>query len=407
MKELLMSKEIIIREKYLNKIRHFLGNDLIKIFTGQRRVGKSYILKMTAQYINNKNPSSNIIFIDKELYEFDTISDYKDLINYVDKKTDLNQKNYLLIDEIQEIEAFEKAIRHFQNQGNIEIFCTGSNAQMLSGDLATILSGRYIRIEINTLSFKEFMKFHNLDSSDETLVKYLKWGGLPFIRNLNPFDEIVFDYLSNIISTIIYKDVIYRHKVRNIEFFDTLIRFMAANSGNLITAQKISQYLKSQKVDISTKVVLNYLEYLQNAFLLRKVKRVDVNSKKVFEINNKYFFEDWGLRNALLGLNRFSIPDILENVVYSHLKQLDYNVSVGVLKNLEVDFIAEKNGGKVYVQVAYLITNDKVKKREFGNLLEIKDNYKKLVVSMDPYKIAGDKGVEHMNLKDFLLQESF
>jgi predicted AAA+ superfamily ATPase len=407
MKELLMSKEIIIRKKYLNKIRHFLGNDLIKIFTGQRRVGKSYVLKMTAQYINNKNPSSNIIFIDKELYEFDTISDYKDLINYVDKKTDLNQKNYLLIDEIQEIEAFEKAIRHFQNQGNIEIFCTGSNAQMLSGDLATILSVRYIRIEINTLSFKEFMKFHNLDSSDETLVKYLKWGGLPFIRNLNPFDEIVFDYLSNIISTIIYKDVIYRHKVRNIEFFDTLIRFMAANSGNLITAQKISQYLKSQKVDISTKVVLNYLEYLQNAFLLRKVKRVDVNSKKAFEINNKYFFEDWGLRNALLGLNRFSIPDILENVVYSHLKQLDYNVSVGVLKNLEVDFVAEKNGGKVYVQVAYLITNDKVKKREFGNLLEIKDNYKKLVVSMDPYKIAGDKGVEHMNLKDFLLQESF
>ncbi|WP_462281031.1 ATP-binding protein [Salinivirga cyanobacteriivorans] len=402
-----MGKEVIIRETYLNKVKPYLGTDLIKVFTGQRRVGKSFILKMIAEYLDDQNHNSNIIFIDKELFDFDSIVDYKDLVNYVNKKFNADKKNYLFIDEIQEINEFEKGLRHYQNQGNIEIFCTGSNANMLSGDLATLLSGRYIQIQVNNLSYIEFLKFHNLENSDETLVKYLKWGGLPFIKNLHPDDEVIYDYLSNIISTIIYKDVVYRHNIRNIEFFDTLTAFMASNTGNLITAQKISQYLKSQKTDISTKVVLNYLEYLQNAFLLHKLKRLDVKSKKVFETNNKYFFEDWGLRNALIGLSKFAIPDLLENVVFSHLKQNGFEVSVGVLKNKEIDFVAEKSGSKLYIQVAYLIPDEKVKKREFGNLLEISDNYQKLVVSMDPYPIGNFEGVNHMHLRDFLMKSSF
>lgn len=218
---------------------------------------------------------------------------------------------------------------------------------------------------------------------------------------------MIFEYLKNIVSTIIYKDILYRYKIRNVDFFDNLIRFAASNTGNLITAKKISEYLKSQKTDISTRVVINYLDYLQNAFLVYKIKRLDIQSKKIFEINNKYFFEDWGLRNALLGLSHFSVPDVLENVVFSHLKQLGYKVSVGLLKNLEIDFVAEKEAEKVYIQVAYLIPDEKVKEREFGNLLRIKDNYVKLVVSLDSFTIGNYKGIKHLHLQDFLLQNSF
>lgn len=402
-----MSKEIIKRNFYLDKLESFIDKDLIKVFVGQRRVGKSYLLRMTIDYISQNITNSQIIFIDKEQYDFDFIDDYHQLIKYVESKVDPNKKNYLFIDEIQEIKLFEKALRHFQNKGLADIYCTGSNAMMLSGDLATLLSGRYIQINVHALSFNEFLNFHKLENNQESLNKYLKWGGLPFIKNLDKRDEVVFDYLKNIISSIVYKDILYRYKVRNVDFFDNLIQYLASNIGNLITAKRISEYLKSQRVDISTKVVLNYLDYLQNAFLVHKVKRLDIQSKKIFEINNKHYFEDWGMRNAIVGLNHFSVPDILENVVYAHLRYLDFDVSVGVLKNLEVDFIAEKAGITIYIQVAYLIPDDKVKQREFGNLLLIKDNYPKFVITLDSYKIADYKGIKHLNLLEFLNTESF
>jgi hypothetical protein len=402
-----MDKKIISRPKYLEQVKPYMDKNIIKVFTGQRRVGKSFILKMTIEHIQTSNPRANIIYIDKELYEFDFISDYHTLITHVENNLHTAEKNYLFIDEIQEIKGFEKALRHFQNRQNVDVYCTGSNAEMLSGDLAGLLSGRFIQIQVSVLSYPEFLEFHQLKVNHASLEKYLKWGGLPFIKNLQKEDEIIFDYLTNIISTIIYKDVLYRYKIRNVDFFDNLIRFVASNTGNLITAKKISDYLKSQKTDISTRVVINYLDYLQNAFLIYKIKRLDIQSKKIFEINNKYFFEDWGLRNALLGLSHFSVPDVLENVVYSHLKQLGYSVSIGLLKNLEIDFVAEKKEQRVYIQVAYLITDHKVKEREFGNLLTIKDNYPKIVVSLDPYTIGDYKGVKHLHLQDFLLQNSF
>jgi len=402
-----MSKEIIKRSYYLSKLESFINKDLIKVFVGQRCVGKSFLLRMTRDHIAKNTDDPHIIFIDKEQYEFDFIHDYHQLIKFVELKMAKNKKNYLFIDEIQEIKQFEKALRHFQNKELADIYCTGSNAMMLSGDLATLLSGRYIHINVHALSFKEFLEFHDLESNQDSLNKYLKWGGLPFLKNLAQQDEVVFDYLKNLVSSIVYKDVLYRYKVRNVDFFDSLIHYLASNTGNLITAKRISEYLKSQRVDISPKVVLNYLDYLQNAFLVHKVKRVDIQSKKVFEINNKHFFEDWGLRNSLVGLNHFSVPDILENVVYAHLKHLDFNVSIGVLKNLEVDFIAEKSGITMYIQVAYLIADNKVKEREFGNLLLIKDNYPKLVVSLDTHIISDYKGVQHMNLLEFLNNESF
>lgn len=402
-----MNKEIIFRNTYIERVKPYIDKNIIKVFTGQRRVGKSYILKMIVQYIQSIKPDANIIFIDKEQYDFDFITDYRSLIKYTDEQLNKNRPNYLFIDELQEIKEFEKALRHFQNKNIADIYCTGSNAEMLSGDLATLLSGRFIQIQVNTLSYSEFLEFHKLKADDTSLQKYMKWGGLPFIKNLQKEDEVIFEYLKNIVSTIIYKDILYRYKIRNVDFFDNLIRFAASNTGNLITAKKISEYLKSQKTDISTRVVINYLDYLQNAFLVYKIKRLDIQSKKIFEINNKYFFEDWGLRNALLGLSHFSVPDVLENVVFSHLKQLGYKVSVGLLKNLEIDFVAEKEAEKVYIQVAYLIPDEKVKEREFGNLLRIKDNYVKLVVSLDSFTIGNYKGIKHLHLQDFLLQNSF
>ncbi len=399
--------DAIERLRYLDKIKRFVDKDLIKVFVGQRRVGKSYLIKSTIKYILDTNPTANIIYIDKELYDFDHIDTYHHLIEYVEEKLDVSEKNYLFIDEVQEISEFQKALRHFQNQNKADIYITGSNAEMLSGDLATMLSGRYIEIHINTLSYTEFLKFHDLEDLDESLYKYLKWGGLPYIRNLQKDDDVIFDYLKNILSTILFKDVISRYKIRNIEFFERLILYTASNTGNLITSKKISDYLKSQKVDISTKVVLSYMQYLQNAFLLYKLNRVDVHSKKIFEINNKYYFEDWGLRNALIGLNHYSVPDVIENVVFAHLKTLGYEVYVGVMKDLEIDFIAEKDGGKLYIQVAYLIPDEKVKLREFGNLLLIKDNYPKYVVSLDAVQIGQYKGIKHLHLRTFLKKDEF
>ncbi len=397
---------IIIRKKYLEKIKNYIDKDLIKVFVGQRRVGKSYLMKMTRDFIIQKNPDANVIFIDKELYEFDAINDYHSLISYVNSLIEKGRNNYLFIDEIQEIKGFEKALRHFQNKEIADIYCTGSNSEILSGDLATLLSGRSIKINVNPLSYNEFIEFHDLEDNDKTLQNYLKWGGLPYLRNLEKHDEVIFDYLSNILSTIVYKDIIHRYKIRNVEFFDRLIQFIASNTGNLITSKKISDYLRSQKVDISPRMVLTYLKYLQNAFLINKLKRLDIKSKKVFEVNDKYFFEDWGIRNAILGLSGFSVPDLLENVVFSHLKQLGYAVKVGVLRKYEVDFVANKGESTVYVQVAYLIANEKVKDREFGNLLKITDNFPKYVISLDSFAISSYKGIIHINLRDFLKKES-
>ena len=238
---------IIKRESYLKYINPFINKKLIKVFVGQRRVGKSYLMKMTSNYIQKQNKQTNIIFIDKEQYEFDSIKDYHTLITYVESNLHKTRQNYLFIDEVQEIAEFERALRHFQNKNNIDIYCTGSNAEILSGELATLLSGRYITIQVNSLSYIEFLEFHKLTDNDDSLHKYLKWGGLPFIKNLDKKDEVIFDYLSNILSTIVYKDILYRYKIRNVEFFDRLIMYIAANTGNLITSKKNKRLFKITK----------------------------------------------------------------------------------------------------------------------------------------------------------------
>ena len=392
----------IKREYYLKKIEPFIGKGLIKVIIGQRRVGKSFLLLQIMEMIKVRDSSSNNIFIDKEKYDFDEIKNYKDLIEYVQKNLSTNKKNNIFIDEIQDIEHFEKALRHFYSEENIDIYCTGSNANLLSGEIATYLSGRYIAIKVFSLSWHEFLQFHKLPNNKNSLQKYINFGGLPFIKHL-PFDEkIIFEYLESIYSTIIYKDIIARHNIRNTNFLENLVKFTANNVGSILSSKKISDYLKSQRLNISPQIVLTYLDYLQQAFLIFKVKRADIVGKKIFEIGEKYYFEDWGIKNAIVGYKQLHINQVLENIVFIHLIINSYNVTIGKSGTKEVDFICERDGNRIYIQVAYLIPDEIVRDREFGNLLDIKDNYRKIVVSLDEYTLKNYKGIEHLHLQEFL-----
>lgn len=398
----LKQSNYIKRKGYLEKITPFINQNLIKVLTGQRRVGKSFLLFQLMDIIKSKFPDSAIIYINKEQYEFDTIKTYKDLIKFVESQKRKGKTNYLFIDEIQDIQEFERALRHFVLDSKMDIYCTGSNANLLSGELATFLSGRYIEFKVYSLSYTEFIDFHTLANDTESLKKYIRWGGLPFLKNLQKTDEVISDYLKNIYSTIIYKDIISRFQIRNPAFLENLVRFLAANTGNIISAKKISDYLKSQKIKMSPQIVLNYLNYLKQAFLIFNVKRTEVGSKKIFEIHEKFYFEDWGILNSIIGFSNIDISKVIENIVFIHLKINGYEVMVGKSGEKEIDFIGEKAGNKIYIQVCYLISDEKVKRREFGNLLEIKDNYPKIVVSMDEYAPANVEGIRHIHLKDFL-----
>lgn len=396
------SFKYIRRDFYFKKIEPFIDKDLIKVIIGQRRVGKSYLMLQTIDYIQNRDKDANIIFIDKEKYEYDQIRTYSDLINYCSNLLVADFKNYIFIDEIQDIEDFEKALRHFYSEENIDIYCTGSNANLLASELASTLSGRYVEIKVYSLSYPEFLVFHDIENTKESLDKYLKIGGLPYLRNLRDDEEVISEYLRNIFSTIIYKDIIARYEVRNHSFLESLVNFLASNTGNLISATKISDYLKSQNIKMSTQIVLDYLQYLQNAFLVFKVLRSDTSGKKVFATNNKFYFEDLGLKNAITGFSNIQINQVLENVVYNHLLILGYDINIGVNKNKEIDFICRKDGKTVYLQVTYILSDDDVIEREFGNLSSINDNYPKYVISLDDYAPRNIDGVQHLHLKDFL-----
>ncbi len=390
------------RQNYIDKIQAFVNKQLIKVITGQRRVGKSYILLQLIDLIKKKETVSNIIYIDKEAFEFDFIKNYTDLYNYVKTKS-ADSKNYLFIDEIQEIDEFQKALRSLLSEGIYDIYCTGSNAYMLSGDLATTLSGRYIEIRVHSLSYTEFQQFYKLDNTSETLNRYLKYGGLPFLINLPNDEKIIFEYLKNIYNTIFFKDIVSRYQLKNVAFLTDLTKFLADNCGSLFSARKISEYLKSQQIKATPEVIINYLSYLDNAFFIHRVKRTDIEGKKHFEIGEKLYFDDIGLRNSIIGYRNTDIGKIMENVVYLHLIMNDWIVYVGFSNQLEIDFVATKEGEKLYVQVVYLLQNQATIDREFGNLLSIADNFRKIVVTMDNLNQgASYKGIAQINLRDFL-----
>lgn len=397
--------EYIERPLYIDRLKPFIGKSLIKVLIGQRRVGKSYLFMQVRDLIIKQSPDTQIIYINKEQHEFSKIKNSDDLFLYLKEKVKENGKVALFIDEIQDIESFEITLRDLVTRGNYDIYCTGSNANLLSSELATFLSGRYIEIKVFGLSYTEFLVFYNLQDSVASFQNYLKFGGLPYLINLNTEIQVAYEYLTSIYNTILLKDVVSRFKVRNVKFLENLIAFLADNIGSIVSSKKISEYLKSQKINISTQVVIDYLGYLESSFLIFKVKRTGIEGKKVFEIGEKYFFEDIGIRNAIVGYKTSDIHKILENVVYLHLRMAGYSVTVGQEGNKEIDFIAQKSGEKIYVQVAYMLTNEETINREYGNLLQISDNFPKYVVTMDELtEISTYKGINRMHIKDFCLK---
>jgi predicted AAA+ superfamily ATPase len=397
--------EYIERPLYLNKLKPFIGKSLIKVLVGQRRVGKSFLLMQLIDLIKKQSPETQIIYINKEQHEFSQIKNSDDLFFYLKQNVKENSKVALFIDEVQDIDSFEITLRDLVTRGNYDIYCTGSNANLLSSELATFLSGRYIEIKVFSLCYSEFLFFYKLPDSAASFQNYLKFGGLPYLINLNNEIQVAYEYLTSIYNTILLKDVVSRFKIRNVTFLENLITFLADNIGSIFSSKKISEYLKSQKINISTQVVIDYLGYLESSFLIFKVKRTGIEGKKVFEIGEKYFFEDIGIRNAIVGFKISDIHKILENVVYLHLRMAGYSVTVGQDLNKEIDFIAQKSGEKLYVQVAYMLSNEATINREFGNLLEIPDNFPKYVVTMDEFpETSTFKGIFRMHVKDFCLK---
>lgn len=401
--------KIIARQQYIEHIQRFIGKGMIIALTGQRRVGKSYIIRQLVSEIEAGNPDANIVYINKEKTKYADIRNADDISRYLDGKLKDDAENYLLIDEVQDIDGFENVLRSLNADEECQIVVTGSNAKMLSSELSTYLGGRYIEIHILSLSYREFLTFHRLDDSDDSLQKYLGFGGLPHLYRLGLENEdMVWEYIQNIYNTIVLKDVVQREGLRNVTLFENLMSYVSDNAGLLVSATSLSKYLKSQRVELTPLSAINYLKAASNAYIINKVSRYDIHGRRLLETNDKYYFEDLGLRNMLAGPNRTGdIEKVIENAVYLHLKNLGYKISVGTLPNGEIDFVAEKGGTSVYIQVAYLIADDKTMEREFGNLLKIHDNYPKYVISMNPMSRSQNyEGIKHLTLRQFLMSDN-
>lgn len=398
--------EILVRQHYLDRIEKYLGKDTIIVLTGQRRVGKSYTLRMVRDF-KSKDENNNIIYVDKEKKAFDYIKTYQDLNTYIDEHYKSGKMNYILVDEIQEISEFERSVRSYATEPDAEVIVTGSNAKMLSKELSTMIGGRYKEIYVQSLSYKEFLQFHNLQDSDEALIKYIQFGGLPGLVKTGLDEDDAIEYQKDVINTALLKDVIIRNKIRNTSFLENLTVFIADNIGKIISASSISKYMKSQGTKVSPDTIIDYTQYLEDAYIIHKVNRYDIHGKRLFESNDKFYFEDHGLRNAQTGGTREGdIEKIIENIIYQHLINMGYNVTVGQLQAGEIDFVCTKNAGskRIYIQASYVIMDEITRQREFGNLRNIKDNYPKYVVSMTPLVAHNDdKGITHMHLRNFLM----
>lgn len=394
----------IRRQSYIDKIEKYLGKETIIVLVGQRRVGKSCILKMIRDD-KMADSDNNVIYIDKEKWQYDAIQTYRDLNEYIEKHWANDKYNYVLIDEVQDIEEFERSVRSFRTEPNTDIIITGSNASMLSNELSTLIGGRYKEIYIQSLSYNEFLEFHNLSDNDESLSLYIQYGGMPGLAKIGLEEDDAREYQIDIYHTVLLKDVIMRNQIRNVPFLENLVRFLADNIGKLISANSIAKYMKSQGESITSSVVINYISFLCEAYILHKVNRYDIHGKRVFENNDKFYFEDNGVRNAIAGGTREGdIEKVIENIIYEHLIRLGYQVYVGQLQAGEIDFVCTKpEGQRIYVQASFIIAEQATREREFGNLRSIKDNYPKYVISMTPLLTKNDDdGITHIHLRKFL-----
>ena len=396
--------EVLTRRYYADIVDFWIGKGNIIAVVGARRVGKSYVMKDFIQR-HKDDPDANIIYIDKEKKAFKDIKTKDDLDAWIEERFVKDKHNYILIDEVQEIERFEESLCNWYTEENTDIIITGSNSKMLSGELATLISGRHVEVRVHPLTYSEFLEFHNLAESDESLMTYLNYGGLPGLRKVGlDSDEQVWAYLTSVFNTIMLKDIIERHDIRNIPFLNNLIAFYADTTGKLTSANSISKYMKSQQEDVSSNLILLYRSFYAESFLLDVVPRYDIHGKKIFQSNEKIYWDDLGLRNLKAeGAMDSYIEKVIENAVYKHLCYLGYDVKVGVLNAGEVDFVCTKPGKTVYVQASYIIAEESTRDREFGPLEKIRDNHPKYLISATPLLTQRDEnGITHLSLRKFL-----
>lgn len=400
-------KNMIIREKYLKKMIDAKDTDFIKVITGVRRSGKSTLLLMFRDYLlANGVKEENIVHINFESAKYDDIKDYKDLYKYIEDKVK-DEKIYLLLDEIQSVSSWEKAINSFKVDFNMDIYITGSNAYLLSSELSTLLSGRYIEIKMYPLSFKEFLVFNNYDENnlEEKFNEYLKYGGLPAITLIKGNDELILSYLNDIYNTIVKKDIIDRNNIKDVALLENIIKYLFNNVGSPISSNKISDYLNSNKVvqKSNHQTIDNYLNMLEKSYIIYKADRTDVKSKSLLKTLGKYYVSDSGIRNIILGFRNINEGHLLENIVYLELLRRGYRVNIGKIGDYEVDFVAENPHTIKYYQVAQSISDEDVRAREIRSLENIPDNYEKIILSMDKSINNDYNGIKVRNIISWLL----
>ena len=393
---------IIPRPHYLDKILPFVNKGMIKVLTGQRRVGKSYILNSVESEIRKMDSDANFVRINLEDFAYSHITTAEALNAEITSKLSSEGRNYIFVDEIQEVEGFERVIRSLNLNPLNDIYVTGSNSAMLSSEIASRLAGRSVEIRVHPLSYSEFLVFHSLDDSDSSLDLYLRFGGMPYLRNLTSQAHWN-EYLTGITDALVYRDIVERHSLRNTDFLSRLMMFLADNIGQLVTAKRIADYLKSQRVGGTVSTVQSYVEYICQAYLINRSRRWDIEGKKFFEIGEKYYFEDLGIRNSIIGYRPNDISGILENAVYNQLAFKGYKVMTGIKSQTrEIDFVAEKNGEITYIQVALNIDNPDTAERELGNLASIPDNYEKMLITLRDSAPNTQNGIKMISLREFL-----
>jgi predicted AAA+ superfamily ATPase len=400
---------MVRRIQYLNNIRPFINKPLIKAIIGIRRSGKSTLLNQIIEELKESGiKSEQIIFINKELFEFDSIKTYGDLHSYVTKKTTKKSiTHYLFVDEIQEIEQWEKAINSLLTEKKYDIYITGSNARLLSSELATLLSGRYIEIPVFTLTFKEFSVLYSekQHGKENVFNQFIKYGGFPGLHSMEWNEIVLYQYLQAIYNSIVLKDIVARYNLRDVSMLSHILNFLADNCGNITSAKSISDFVKSQNRKISSDTVQNYINFTLNALLIQQIRRYDINGKRILETHEKYFISDLGLRYAMIGYTPSMISGILENVVLLEMLTRGYKMTIGKNQQKEIDFIAQKGNEKLYIQVCSTLNDSKVVDREYGAFTGINDHFPKIVLSLDNGFEANKNGIKWFNIPEFLLSK--
>ena len=397
------------RDLYLNQLIQFKDKKLIKVITGLRRSGKSTLLSLFENHLITSGVDRNhIIRMNFESFEFDEITNYKELHEYINKRIlDPNKRHYILLDEVQQVSSWERVINSFFVDANVDIFITGSNAYLLSSELSTLLSGRYVEIKMQPLSFKEYLEFLDSDkemSLQEKFNQYLEYGGLPTIVELLDNPDTIGPFLEGIYNTVLMKDVIERNGVRDAALLESILKFIAANIGSIVSTKKISDYLTSSGRKTTSDTIDNYLKMLENAFIIYKANRYDLKGKMFLKTLEKYYIVDIGIRNRLIGLRNTDYGHVLENIVYLELLRRGYEVTIGKIGSLEVDFVASKPNEKIYYQVSATIMDEKTRERELRPLESISDNYPKYILTMDQIVFNDYSGIRVKNIIDFLLE---